>query len=114
MEFLLFSQVLFGSILGGVKAGQDYCSTLQQAEDIKKQTAEYIKQQENLFDERRALDEAIQEECNTVKNNLFASINTLQNMKQEYAVTMMRLQLGIACVIIIVFMLLLAKKLKIF
>lgn len=114
MEALLFSQVLFGSVLGGIKAGQDYCSTLKQADDIKKQTADYVKAQDQLFDEQRALDQIIQDECNTVKNNLFASINTLQNMKKEYAITMMRLQLGIACVIIIVFMLLLGKKLKIF
>lgn len=103
-----------GAVTGGVSAAQEYCKQEAQASQVLAQTQQFVQQSNALFKNLQALDNEVKGQINTVKEQEFIAVNTLQSMKQDYKATMKKMQIGVAIFIIIIFMLLLGKKLKIY
>ena len=101
-------------IISGLHAAERQCKLLEQVKDVKKKTAEFVLSQEKLYKQLQILDNAILSATEKLQNDMQDTTELLLQMKIEFAVSMKQLQLVIACVIIIVFMLLLGKKLKIY
>ena len=103
-----------GAVTGGISAAQMYCQQEKQAQRIRQETQEFIQQSSTLFQNLQALDAEIQQQTGAVMMQESEAVNTLSSMKAEYKSKMAKMQIGVSVFIIIVFMLLLGKKLKIY
>lgn len=103
-----------GSITAGISAAQMYCQEEAQAARIRKQTQQFVEQSSKLFQNLEALDSETMQQIDAVKIQESEAVNTLADMKAAYKTRMGKMQIGVSVFIIIVFMLLLGKKLKIY
>ena len=103
-----------GAVTGGISAAQMYCQQEKQAQRVRQQTQQFIQQSSTLFQNLQALDNETQQQTNDVMMQESEAVNTLASMTAEYKSKMEKMQIGVSVFIIIVFMLLLGKKLKIY
>jgi predicted PurR-regulated permease PerM len=103
-----------GAATGGVAAAQEFCSQEAQAQKVLAQTQQFVQSSDALFKNLQALDTQLQSQIANVQMQESTAVNTLSDMKQQFASTMQKAHIGVAIVILIVFMLLLGKKLKIY
>ena len=111
---MMIGMFVIAPIMGGLNAAKNQCALLQKTQDVQDATAKFVKQETELLNELKALDASVVSASEKVKDDMSDSINTLQLLKINFALSMKRLELIVACIIIIVFMLLLGKKLKIY
>ena len=111
---MLFGMFIVAPVMAGLNAAKTQCSLLSQVKDVQNQTADFIKTEEKLLASLQNLDNSILTASKDAKSEMNAAINQLQLLRVAYAVSMKQMELTIACVLIVVFMLLLGKKLKIY
>lgn len=106
--------MIAGGVMGGLQAAKQQCKFLNQTKEVKEQTAKFVKSQEDIYKSLERLDQNILNTTVDLQEKMTTIVKKLQISKNEFAISMKKLQLIIACIIIIVFMLLLGKKLKIY
>ena len=103
-----------GAITGGISAAQQTCKAKAQTDQVIQQTNSYIASANSIFDNLKTIDGNVLNDTMNLQTQASQSTNELLTMKQEFSSKMKKMQIGVAMVIIIVFMLLLGKKLKIY
>lgn len=105
---------VIGSVTGGISAAQQYCRQEAQARQVLIQTQQFVQQSSAIFKGLVKLDDDIKNQIGDLMTQQMEAVNTLNQMKQDYKAEMKKMQIGVALFILIVFMLLLGKKLKIY
>jgi len=103
-----------GTVIGGVSAAQQYCKQQAEAQQILQNTQKYIKTASATFDALEVDLQSAQNATNEIEDEITQSSATLSKMRSDYKSTLEKIQIGMALFIIIIFMLLLGKKLKIY
>jgi len=103
-----------GTVMGGVSAAQQLCKTEAQTAQVIQQTKSYIANANTIFDNLETIDNSVMQATQALQNEASLATNQLLLMKQQYVAHMKQMQIGVCIIIIVVFMLLLGKKLKIY
>ena len=103
-----------GAVTGGITAAQQTCKAKDQTQKVIEQTKNYIANANQTFTNLTKIDQNILNNTMNLQVAANAATNELLTLKQGYVSTIKKMQIGVAMVIIIVFMLLLGKKLKIY
>lgn len=111
---LMIIGAVVGAVTGGISAAQQTCKAKEQTQQVIEQTKNYVSSANKTFQSLTNIDQDVLN--NTISLQISANIatNELLTMKQQYTSNIKKMQIGVAVVIIIVFMLLLGKKLKIY
>lgn len=109
---LVFMGIL--GIVGGFTSAQTVCAQQEETKKIVEQTKDYIENANTIFNNLQTIDNNVLSSTETLGNQNLASINTLNNMREKYLASMKKKQIGVALIIVVVFMLLLGKKLKLY
>ena len=101
-------------ITGGFSAAQHTCKYLAQTATVKQQTIAFISSAKLQLKNLQTTDGKLNDETNDLNIQSQTAVNLLLGMRKDYIAYMKKFQLGSIFVIIIIFMLLLGKKLKIY
>ena len=111
---MMVGMFVVSPIMAGLNAAKNECDLLNQVQDVQNTAAKFVDQETALLNNLKQWDDQILSASGKVKSDMQGSINELQTLKVNFAISMKRLELVIACIIILVFMLLVGKKLKIY
>jgi predicted PurR-regulated permease PerM len=113
MALMIFMAVA-GGVIGGVTSAQNYCKYKAQLASTIAQTNSFITSAKASFAALGAQDQQIKDDTNNLTEAAAASSNNLLQLRQNYVGQMKKLQIAALFVIVIVFALLLGKKLKLY
>ena len=105
---------LASGIIGGIEAAGRDCELRAEAEKLEKALQEYVQTMSNVFDTYKSWSVEIQNQILEVNMKINQAIVALKDRRIKYAIFMKKLQLFVSMIIIIVFMLLVGKKLKVY
>ena len=114
MLALMFVQIGFSTILSGLESAQQECQNEQDIADTKQQLADMAQTMTSAINELNQLDNILQDQINDVQLSLRQIVQKMILNKRDYAIFIKRMQLCIAGIITVVFILLLGKKMNIF
>jgi t-SNARE complex subunit (syntaxin) len=114
MMALMACQVILGGIMSGMEAAQKECQNEQDISDTRQQIADLAQTMTTAIDELNQLDNVLQDQINDVQLSTRQVVQKMILSKRDFAIFVKKMQLCVACIIIIVFILLLGKKMKMF
>lgn len=106
--------IIMLGVTGGIAAAQEMCAKEKQTSELLEQTKNYIESSNLIFNNLQNIDNNVMENTKALSEQSAASAITLKKMQEAYIKSMKKMQLGVALIIVVVFMLLLAKKLKLY
>ena len=101
-------------VVGGFTSAQTVCAQQEETKKIVEQTKDYIENANTIFNNLQTVDNNVLSSTLKLGDQSTASINTLKKMHSDYLTSMKKKQIGVALIIVVVFMLLLGKKLKLY
>lgn len=110
--FLLGVGIVSGTI-SGISSAQNYCKYEQQLKDVLDQTNQITQKSQQVLDGLEAQDDTVIQETQALQIAALAASNNLVELRKTYIEQLRRYQLYAMMFVVVVFMLLLAKKLKI-
>jgi predicted PurR-regulated permease PerM len=114
MEILFGVAAVSGAVMGGVNSAQSYCAYQSQQKAVINQIANINDKSSTLLNELDQEDQQLQNEIQSLQTSALASSNTLVQLRKQYVTQLEKYQLIAVMYIVIVFMLLTAKKMKLF
>ena len=114
MALLMVGLMVVMGVTGGVSAAQQTCKAKAQTEQVVQQTESYVANANQIFDNLENIGNNVLEQTINLQQQANIATNQLLTMKQQFNANIKKMQIGVSMVIIIVFMLLLGKKLKIY
>ena len=111
---MMISTIIGGTTIAAIQGAQKICRLKQQAAKCREETVDFVTQSRKVFEQQRMFQEEVNKELLKVKKGVSDSLNQIVELKQSHAIGLAKLQIISGCVVIIVFMLLLGKKLKIY
>lgn len=114
MAALLTFLACTGAITGGINAAHTTCSNEEKTQQAIQATQQFVAASEKMY---ANLQEIGDNEINTLNNlsaEALAACDSLRSVHSAYIAQMQKLQLIALFIIVIVFMLLLGKKLKLY
>ena len=109
---MLFAGLAMG-ITGGISNAQNYCKYEKKIKKVIEETNQVIQKSQKVYDNIEIVDNSVLSDILTLSQAAQASSNDLLTLRQQYIDQMRKYQLVALMVVVAVFMLLLAKKLKI-
>ena len=113
MALMIFMAVS-GGIMGGVKAAQSTCKDEQQTQQVIAATEKFVATSKRQLEQLQTIGSSEVATINELAGEAYDACNQLQSIHQEYISTMQKMQLVALFIVVIVFMLLLGKKLKLY
>jgi hypothetical protein len=113
MAFLLLGVGILSGITAGVTSAQNYCKYEQQLKDVLQQTDQISDKSKQVLDALEQQDQSIARETQALQIAALTASNSLVELRKAYVAQLQRYQLFAMMFVVLVFMLLLAKKLKI-
>ena len=114
MEIMMVGGMLVGAGLSGVSDAQKQCQNVNTISDLTKQMQQLATSNLLAINNFKKLDNLLQQQIGNVSTSLQESVTGVILSKRDYAIFIKQSQLTCACIIIVVFLLLLAKKLNIY
>jgi hypothetical protein len=112
-ELMIGLAVIMG-VTSGISAAQSYCKYESQIKQVKEQTEQFITHAEKVYDELQQQDQEVQQQTAGLQEAAAAASNNLLQLRKSYVAELQKDQLVALFIVVIVFILLLAKKLKIY
>ena len=112
MVFLALGVV--AGVMGGVSSAQNYCKYEAQTKKVLAQTQQVIANSQAIYDNIQNVDEQVLQENNNIQQQSLAASNSLLELRQAYVTELKRDQIIALFIVVIVFMMLLGKKLKLY
>ncbi len=110
----LVGPILIGAPLAGIQSAQAVCEMEKKTGEVMENIGNYITQSRKVFMSQARFQEKLNKEVLKVKTSISDNLTLSLDMKKDHAIALAKLQMVAACVILLVFMLLLGKKLKIY
>lgn len=114
MALLMVGLAVIMGITSGISSAQSYCKYEAQIKQVESQTTQFITHAEKVYDALQQQDEEVQQQTANLQLAAAASSNNLLQLRKSYVAELKKDQLIALFIIVIVFVLLLAKKLKIY
>lgn len=111
---MLIGPIIFGAPIAGIQSAQAVCELEKKTAEIIENMGKYITQSRKVFISQARFQEKLNKEVLKVKTSISDNLTLSLGMKKDHAIALAKLQIVAACVILLVFMLLLGKKLKIY
>ena len=102
------------AITSGVSAAQSYCKYESEIKQVQQQTEKFVEHAQKVYDALQEQDEAVQQQTADLQQSAAAASNNLLQLRKSYVAELKKDQLVAMFIIVIVFVLLLAKKLKMY
>lgn len=112
MAAFLVGVGLISGIMGGVTAAQNYCKYQQETANVITQTNQVVLQSGKVYDALLQQDQTVLDEIGALQTTSLAASNNLVQLRKNFVANLAKYQLIALVFIIIVFMLLLGKKMK--
>lgn len=112
MAMLLGIAIIGSTVTGGIAAAQNYCKYQQETADVIAQTNNVVTQSGKIYDALLQQDNTVLDEMHSLQTASLAASNNLIQLRKNYVTNLEKYRLIALIVIIIVFMLLLGKKMK--
>lgn len=113
MALLLLGIGVLSGVIGGISSAQSECKYKQQLNDVLLQTEQIKEKSQAVLDALENQDNIVVENIQQMQLDALTASNNLVELRKEYVTKLKRYQLFAMLFIVVVFMLLLAKKLKI-
>ena len=101
-------------ITGGISSAQSYCKYESEIKQVKQQTETFVEHAEKVYEALQNQDEEVQQQTADLQQAAAAASNNLLQIRKSYITELKKYQLIAMFIIVIVFVSLLAKKLKIY
>ena len=111
---LFITSVISGTVVGGVTSAQNYCKYQAQISDTITQTNTFIANATKTYDNLVEEDQTVLSDTASLQMAAMASTNNLLTLRQNYVNQLKKYQLIALFFVVIVFAMLLGKKLKIY
>jgi hypothetical protein len=111
MALMIFMAVT-GAVTGGISAAHTTCSNEQKTQQAIQATQQFVAQSQKMFTYLQNIGSSELDTLNNLSQESLAACDELQSVHSAYIKQMQKLQIIALFVIVIVFMLLLGKKLK--
>ena len=111
---MLILPIVIGAPAAAFEAAQQVCEYKKKAQEVREQTQDYIVKSKKAFESYAVFNEDLNRQILDVKASVSDNLNASLDLKKNHAIALAKLQIFAGCVIIIVFMLLLGKKLNIY
>jgi hypothetical protein len=113
-EILMGIAVLASGVIGGVTSAQNYCKYESQIGDTITQTNKFITSATAAYNAIVAQETVVTDDTKQLQIAAVTATNNLLSLRQNYVNTLKRYHIIALFIIVIVFILLLAKKLKVY
>jgi hypothetical protein len=113
MALFLLAVGVIGGITGGISSAQNECKYEQQLKDVLAQTEQIKEKSQHVLSDLENQDKIVGQEIQGMQISALAASNNLVELRKAYVTQLQQYQLYSMMFVVVVFMLLLAKKLKI-